>query len=156
MLRTRIIIFSSIILLLTAIGSSQDPSLSYQKFIRIEGNNWRVHFEGSSVLTLYGHGTRKASSASAAAAQFLTDFHSMLRIKQLSDIHFVKTEVTPLGNHFYYQQYFAGMAVVGGEISLHFDQQHRLIAATNGYHPLTGSVHFTDDRESAFNTAREM
>src|SRR6185437_11246705 len=93
----------------------------------------------------------------SAAQRFLSDYSSLLGIRKVSDLRMESAERSDSGTDFSFQQYYRGLPVAGGFVSVHIDQRNRLSSATNEYkNDLVGEVAISDSSQAARETAKNL
>ncbi len=58
-----------------------------------------------------------------------------LDIDHLSDLRLERIEESEIGSHFYYQQYFFEVPVVGADVAIHVNKQNQVIAVNSRFKP---------------------
>lgn len=118
-------------------GRPTDPNDSWREFQSRYGRQWVAHkTDRGTVRSMYGQSTMAGATAEQAASAFLSDSADVLGIDRVSDLRLASVERTPYGADFLYEQYFSGLRVAGGDVTVHVDRFNRVIAATSAYRSL--------------------
>src|SRR5262245_23762746 len=89
-------------------------------FRATEGGNWTVHLtDHGTIRSTYGESSRAAGTSNEAAERFLEHYQDLLGIDRRGDLKLIKVEESQIGKHYFYQQYFSGIPVVGGVVAIH-------------------------------------
>ena len=115
-------------------GGAMDPQSSWREFQARYGEQWVTHrTEQGWVRSMYGQSPVLGSTAEEAASSFLRDSANVLGIDRVSDLRLASIERTPDGADFLYEQFFGGLRVAGGDVTVHVDRHNSVIAATSAY-----------------------
>jgi Zn-dependent metalloprotease len=127
----------------------------WKEFLATEGRTWRPHFtDRGSLKSIYGVGLRKFSSSDEAATLILQHYGTLFGVERLSDLRLREIERSPIGTHYYYQQYYSGFPVVGGEVAIHLNTRNQLMAASSNYQEgLRGGLQYRAAPEKAIASA---
>lgn len=128
--------FAAILILIAAgiTGRSTDPQSLWREFESRYGSDWRIHRTDQGLArAMYGASPLAGPTSDLAAADFLRDSADLLGIDRVSDLKLASVERSLEGADFRYEQYFSGLRVAGGEVTVHVDRFNRVIAATSNY-----------------------
>ena len=150
----RFIFCCILIFAISASAGTQDLN----SFFSEEGNKWNVLTNKDGLIrSLYGQGLKTYSSPGYAADHFLTRYGELLGIQRPSDLKLVSVEQSEIGTDVHYRQYYGGLPVVGGIVSIHLDLQNRIVGATSEYkRNLRGRFAVPDTFASARKTAQRL
>ncbi len=151
-------IFLAILIGLNLSADPGDRNQRWQQFQQKEGSDWSAHWTtGDHIRSLYGRSARTSTSGRNAAGEFLEEHKLLFGVDDSVDLRLTVVEESTLGTHHLYQQYYGGLPVYEGELSIHLDRSNRVIAAASHVHAdLHGSLSFHPDPSSAYQTVYRM
>ena len=118
---------------LTTIGSMAGSS-DLNRFIAEYGREWKIlRARDGAIRTMFGKSIQTYPSPAAAATEFIADYHSLFGIEDVSSLRLQEVEIWDYGTDYIYRQYYSGLPVVGGVVSIHMDRANRMIGATSEY-----------------------
>jgi Zn-dependent metalloprotease len=137
-LRRSIVALLFFALILAWHNGARGTSTAIHEFQAMEGTDWSYHRSADNkVRAIYGTGKGRIISNRDEAKVFFSDYAGMFGIEDLSHLRLERiVSDQASGSSYYFGQYFFGIPVVGGEISVHTDRFGRVIAAIAGYHSL--------------------
>ena len=108
-----------------------------QDFLAKEGNAWRFHwFDDGRLRSIYGSGSVRLIPDAESAKAFFRDYASLFGIKDVEQLRLTEIETEASGDSYHFQQRVLGIPVIGGQFSVHTDQNRRIIAASGQYHKM--------------------
>lgn len=111
-----------------------DLSSEWKDFLMKEGKEWSPHFDDrGTVGSLYGKGEIRNASADEATARVIENYGSLFGIDRTADLRLRETEVSQIGTHYYYQQYYSGFPVVGADVAIHLNRSNQLIGVSSSF-----------------------
>lgn len=111
-----------------------DRVSEWKDFLTKEGTEWSSHFtDRGTVRSLYGKGRILSASADEAKSRVLDSYASLLGIDSPSQLRLHEKEVSQIGTHYYYQQYYSGFPVVGGDVAIHLNHSNQLIGVSSSF-----------------------